>query len=133
MKRLEKKRHMRDRLHLLAAILARWRHPVASSKALNLLHWAMCMVTYWCITMAIEMATKAGVILHCCFVCCCPGGRWGNTEQVVARWQHPEASGEAMDMLHWAIQAALHPRAHWPAKEVHLFLVIDFVIEHNCS
>ncbi len=24
-----------------------------------------------------------------CLVCCCPGGRWGDTERVVARWWHP--------------------------------------------
>jgi len=38
--------------------------------------------------------------IHCCFVCCCPGGRRGDTERVVARWRHPVASGVVMDMLH---------------------------------
>jgi hypothetical protein len=61
----------------------------------------MHAVTYRRITMAIKLATKAGVFLYCCFVCCCPGGRWGNTEQVVTQWQCPEASGVALDMLHW--------------------------------
>jgi hypothetical protein len=28
---------------------------------------------------------KSVYILHLCFVCCHPGGRWGDTEQVVAR------------------------------------------------
>jgi hypothetical protein len=79
-----KKRPMRNQLHLLAAILARWRHPVASNEALDLLHQAMCAVTYRRITMAIKMATTVGVFLYRRFVCCCPGGRWGNSEQVVA-------------------------------------------------
>ena len=46
---------------------------------------------------------QSGHILHICFVCCRPGGRWGNTEPVVARWQHLLASGEALVMLHQAM------------------------------
>jgi hypothetical protein len=75
---------MRDQLHLLVAILARWWHPVASSEALDLFHWEMHAVTYQRITISIEIVTKVGVFLHLCFVCCCPGGCWGNMEQVVA-------------------------------------------------
>ncbi len=100
---------MHDQLHLLATILAQWQHPVTSSEALDLLHWAMHAVTYRCFTMAIKMATKVGVFLQCCFVCCCPGSRWGNKEQVAAQWQRPEAFGVALDMLYWAIQAASLP------------------------
>ena len=44
---------------------------------------------------------QSGYMLHCCFVCCCPGGRQGNPEEVVARWRCPVASGVALDMLHW--------------------------------
>jgi hypothetical protein len=68
MKKLKKKQHMHDQLHLSAAILAQWWHPVAYSEALDLLHWAMQVVTYRCITMAIKIATKVGVFLHRCFV-----------------------------------------------------------------
>ncbi len=39
--KLVKKRHIRDQLCLLAAILARWRRLVAFYKALNLLHRVM--------------------------------------------------------------------------------------------
>ncbi len=60
-------------------ILAQWQHPVASSEALDLLHWAMCAVTYRRIAMAIKMATFEGVFVDCCLFGCCPGGRWGNT------------------------------------------------------
>jgi len=48
-------------------------------------------------------------ILHCSyFICCRPGGRQGNTEQVVARWRHPVASGIALDMLHRTMLSLLH-------------------------
>jgi len=38
-----------------AQALARWRHPVASSEALDVLHWAMRPTSYRCIAMAIEI------------------------------------------------------------------------------
>ncbi len=47
-----------------------------------------------------KMASKVGAWYCCCFVCCCPGSGWGNTERVVAWWRHPEASGVALDMSH---------------------------------
>jgi hypothetical protein len=75
---------MHDRLQLLAAILARWWRLVASNKALNLLHRAMCAVMYHRIAMAIKTASFLGIFVDCCLFACCPGGRWGNTEQVVA-------------------------------------------------
>jgi hypothetical protein len=42
-------------------ILAQWQCPVASSEALELLHRAMCAVTYQRIAMAIKTATFLGV------------------------------------------------------------------------
>ena len=88
-------------------ILAQWRHPVASNEALDLLHWAMHAVTYRGIAMAIKMASFAGVFFYCCLYACCPGGRWGNMERVVAWCQHPVASGVAVDMPHWAMLSVL--------------------------
>ena len=41
---------------------------------------------------------------------CRPGVRRGDTEQVVARWRRPVASGKALVMLHWAIRSVLHRR-----------------------
>jgi hypothetical protein len=38
-----------------AQTLARWRHPLASSEALNVLHRAMRLALYRCIAMAIEI------------------------------------------------------------------------------
>jgi hypothetical protein len=58
-------------------ILTQWRHPVASSEALDILHWAMCAVTYRRIAMAIKTATFLGVFVDCCLFACCPGSRWG--------------------------------------------------------
>ena len=53
---------------------------------------------------------QSGHILHLCFVCCRPGGRRGNTEQGVAQWRCPVASGEALVMLHWEMYTVLHRR-----------------------
>jgi hypothetical protein len=39
-----------------AQALAQWRHPVASSEALDVLHRAMHLASYRCIAMAIEIA-----------------------------------------------------------------------------
>ncbi len=49
---------------------------------------------------------QRGYILLLPFVDCCHGGRQGNTEQVIARWQRPVASGGALDMPHWDIPRA---------------------------
>jgi len=51
---------------------------------------------------------QSGYMLHRCFVCCRPGGRWGNTERVVARWRRLVASIKALDLLHRAMRAELH-------------------------
>jgi hypothetical protein len=84
MKKLVKNGHMCDQLQLLAAILARLRRLVASNKALKLLHRAMSAVTHRRIAMAIKTASFLGVFVDCCLFACCPGGRWGDTKQVVA-------------------------------------------------
>jgi hypothetical protein len=89
---------------LLDIKLARWQRPVASSEALDLLHWAMHTVTYRRIAMAIKMASFVGIFVDCCLFACCPDGCWGNTEQVVAQCQHPVASEVALDMLHWVMR-----------------------------
>jgi hypothetical protein len=110
---------------------------VASSKALNLLHQAMCAVTYRRIAMAIKTASFVRVFVDCCLFACSPDGRWGNTEQVVAQCQHPVASGVALDMLHWAMRFVLHRQTamaiKWPTTEEHVDGIIDFVIRNNQS
>ncbi len=98
---------MCDQLHLSAAILAQWRHPVASTKALDLLHQVMRAVLYQCTAAPIKIASKVGVFVDCYLFAYCPGSRRGNTEQVVARWWHPVASRVALDMPHWAMPSVL--------------------------
>jgi hypothetical protein len=88
---------------LLDIILARWRRPVASIEALDLLHREMRAVTYRRIAMAIEMAIFERVFVDCCLYACCPGGRWGDTERVVARCRRPVASVVALDTSHRAM------------------------------
>jgi hypothetical protein len=55
------------------------------------------------IVMAIKTATFLGVFVDCCLFACCPGGRWGDTEQVFAQWGLPGASSVALDLLHRAM------------------------------
>jgi hypothetical protein len=67
----------------------------------------MRTVTYRRIAIAIKTATFLGVFVDCCLFACCPGGRWGNTEQEVARWRLPGASSVALDLLHRAMPRSL--------------------------
>jgi hypothetical protein len=67
----------------------------------------MCAVPYRHIAMAIDLATFLGAFFDCCLFACCPGGRWGNTEQVVARCRHPVASRVALEIPHWAMPSVL--------------------------
>jgi hypothetical protein len=92
---------------LLEQVLAQWWHPETSSEALGLLYWAMHAELYHCIAIAIETAKKVGVLFDYCLFARCLGGRWGDTEQVVAQCWRPVASGEALDMMHWAMPSVL--------------------------
>jgi hypothetical protein len=107
MKKLEKNQGRLDQLQLLTAILAQWQRLVASNKALSLLIQAMRAVLYRRTSAAIKMASLLGTFFCCRFVCCCPGGRWGDMERVVAQWQRPVASVVALDMPHWAMPYVL--------------------------
>ena len=55
---------------LLAAILPQWHRPVASSEALDLLHWEIRAVLHRRIAMAIKTASKVGVFVDCCLFAC---------------------------------------------------------------
>jgi hypothetical protein len=70
----------------------------------------MHAVTYWCIAIAIKMATFLAVFVDCCLFACCPGSRWGNTERVVAQWRLPGASSVALDLLHQEMPRSLLQR-----------------------
>ncbi len=89
---------------------------MTSSEAPDLLHWAMQAVLYRRIAMAIKMASFVGVFVDCCIFACCPGGCWGDTEQVVARCRHPVASGVALNRPHWAMPSVLLWRTAVGAK-----------------
>ncbi len=89
---------------------------MASSKALDLLHWAMHAVLYWCTAAAMNMTTFLGVFVDCCLFACCPGGRWGDTERVVTRWRLPRASSVALNLLHWAMPRSLFQRIRMAIK-----------------
>ncbi len=110
--RVDNEKHWNDHCShvpfmLLAAILTRWRHPVASSKTLDLLHRGICAVLYRRTAAAIKTASFVSVFVDCCLFSCCPGGHWGNTERVVAQWRHPVASRVALDMPHWVMPPVL--------------------------
>ncbi len=133
----QKKRCSHVRTMLLGIILAQWWRPVASSEALDLLHWAMRVVTYRRIAMAIKMASFAGVFVDCCLYACCPGGCWGDTKQVVAQCRRPLASGVAVDMPHWATPPVLLRRTAVAIKMAGgwgaLFAATTFFVCCNCS
>ncbi len=92
---------------------------MASYKALDLLHRAMHAELYRCTTATTNMATFLGVFVDCCLFACCSGGRWGDTEQVVARWQRPVASEVALDMPHQAMRSVLLRRIRKAFKMGH--------------
>ena len=110
---------------------------MASTKALDLFHWEMRAVLYRCTAVAIKMAIKVGPFFHRRFVCCCPGGHWCDTEQVVAQCWCPVASKVALDMSHRAMPSVSLRRTAMaikqPADKVHLFVIVDFVINNNRS
>ncbi len=62
----QKKRCSHVQFILSNIIFARWWHPVASSEALDLLHWAICAVTFRRIAIAIKTACFLGVFVDCC-------------------------------------------------------------------
>jgi hypothetical protein len=98
-----------DRLMISGGILAHWQHPVSSSEALNLLHWAMQKVYYWRIAMTIGMASKVGIFFYCCCFEWDKCHRRGDMERVFALWRHPVASNKALDVLLWGMRTVLHP------------------------
>jgi hypothetical protein len=136
-KNSEKTRRIGDRLQLSAAILAQWWWPVTSIEALDHLYWEMCTVSYRRISAAVKMASNYGTFFDCCFVCCCPGGRWSNRTWTLTRWRHPVAFGLAMDPLHQVMQAVLYQRISSAVKMGHIGGAFDccqqFQNHHNHS
>ena len=54
---------------------------------------------------------------------------------ILAQWQRPVASSEALDPLHWVMYAALHRRIIAAVKMSRkggvLFCIVNFDIDHN--
>ena len=119
-------------------VLTRWWHLVAFMKTMNLLHGALHTLLYRCIAMAIETAIKVGTYyIVVLFAVNLAGGRRGNTERVVARWQRPVASGVALDMLHRVMPHVLLQRHRmaikWAVTQVHLFVAAAFFARRKFS
>ncbi len=124
-------------LLLLEQILAQMLCPVASSEALNLLHWAMCTGRSRRIAMAFKTANKVGIFFHCCLFACCPGSSWGNMEQVVDQWRHKGASSVALDLLHWAMLRQLLQHIcmaiEMASRGGGLFQIVNFCLDINVA
>jgi hypothetical protein len=57
------------------------------------------------------------------------GSRWGNTAQALARWQHPVAPSEALDVLYWAMRPASYHCIRMAieiASDLRAFFVVAF-------
>ena len=59
---------------------------------------------------------QCGYILHYRCVDCCPGGRRGNTERLVARWRRLLAYIIALHLLHREMRAVSHHRTAMAIK-----------------
>ena len=66
-----------------------------------------------------------------------PGGRWGDTVRIVARWWLPVASNVAQDVLHWVMCSVLQwwiDKAIKTASEGGAYVCHRrFVVVHNLS
>jgi hypothetical protein len=60
------------------------------------------------------------------------GGCWGDTAQALARWRHPVASSESLDMLYWAMHPASY-RCIAMAIEIAIDLPAFFVAVDSLS
>ena len=74
----------------------------------NVIKTALPLVVHTAVEM--QNGQLSGHILHCEFVCCCPGSFRGNTEGVVTRWQRLVAFMKALDLLHQAMHWVSHHR-----------------------
>jgi hypothetical protein len=72
-----------------------------------------------------------------CFNIIKHGGRRGNTAKALAQWQHPVASSEALDVVHWVMRLIVHHHIPMAIKIANNFpgfvSIINFVVAHNRS
>jgi hypothetical protein len=64
-------------------------------------------------------------------------GRWGDTAQALARWRHPLASSEALDVLHQAMRPASHRSIRMaieiPSDSPAFFVVANSLLPTNIA
>ena len=95
---------------------------------MDLILWEKRAVMHQQTAMVIKMVSKVGSFFHLCFVCCHPGGRLGDREQVITLWQCPEASCVAVDMLHRVMHTSLYPGPCMTIKMAHSGGALDPII-----
>ena len=65
----------------------------------------------------VSLAESCVLVVFCVFsVNVDHGGRRGDTAQALARWWHPVAASEVLDVLHRAMRLALHRRIRMVIK-----------------
>ncbi len=134
---IKKKHRSHVRFNLLDIILAQWQGSVASSKALGLLHWAMCAVTYRRIAMAIKTASFVGIFVDCCLFACCPG-----SPGAIRSKQLPNGGIQWLLEQPWTCcigrctlycTSGLPWPSKWPTTVKHVDTIVNFVINNNRS
>ena len=121
---------------ILERVLARWWRLVAFMKSTNLLHQAVCAVSYRCIATAIDMASKVGT---CCivnsFAVALAAARAMRSEYL------PNGGIQWLPVKPWLCfigrcapygTDALPWQSKWPATEVEIAVIVakDHVIVH---
>jgi hypothetical protein len=65
------------------------------------------------------------------------GSRWGNGMQALTQWRHPVASSKAWDVFYQVMHPALYRRIRMAIEIANnlpaFFVVVDFIVGHNCS
>jgi hypothetical protein len=65
------------------------------------------------------------------------GGHWGNVAWTLTQWRHIVALHEATNVLYWSMHIALYCPGGMAIKIVvnltAFFVVVNFVVAHNCS
>jgi hypothetical protein len=85
------------------------------------------------IAMAIKTASFVGVFVDCCLFACCPGelGQYrASSRPMLASSGFQSSPGHAAS---WAMPSVLLWPSKQPTDEVHLFIIVNFVINNNRS
>ena len=132
MKKHRKIQKILSQMLLLAAILARRRQPVASIVALDPLHWAMHLVSYWRIAMASKMTSKYSAFFVIFFLFVSPlfaGAirlEYSPDDGIQWLWVKPWTPSIGRCAC-YCTGTSVWP-SKWVALEVHSFIIDDFAI-----